>query len=60
LSAFLGGCFLGPLPTFIGMTVALLNFFAEFLEHDAPPNPSGGSATGLSVTGARVFLLISR
>jgi hypothetical protein len=52
LSGLIGECYLGPLPRFIGMTVALLNFLAEFLEHDAPPRVTGGSATGLSAIGA--------
>jgi hypothetical protein len=42
LSGLIGECYLGPLPRFIGMTVALLNFLAEFLEHDAPPRVTGG------------------
>src|SRR5262245_24088182 len=40
------------LPAFLRKAKALTDFFAEVLEHGAPPKVTGGSATGLSAIGA--------
>src|SRR5215831_20687589 len=39
-------------PAFLRTLNALTDFFAEVLEHGAPPKVTGGSATGLSAIGA--------
>src|SRR5262249_18509954 len=43
------------LPAFLRKAKALTDFFAEVLEHGAPPKVTGGSATRLSATRAAVL-----